>query len=143
MTRVAAVISGAILFTLPFQLYLFAGSHHGDRTQPHTDHDPHHGGTVVMVDDHHLEIVETDGRVEVYVTDALRRPVQPTDGDVSFDDGATAALVWNAYRLVAQTPRTFTWGDYGVRLKDGTVLAIRVPAGPSGGVAPKLLKNRG
>jgi len=132
MTRTAALTFGAILFTLPFQLYLLDGAHDRGHDQPHTDHGAHHGGTVVMVDDHHLEIVEGTGRVEVYSTDSLRRPVQPADGDVTFDDGATAPLSWSVYRLVARTPHRFSWGDYEVRLKDGTLLVIRVPTSGAG-----------
>jgi len=129
MTRATAVIAGAILFTLPFQMYGRGSSHHGGDAEPHADHEPRHGGLVVMVDDHHLEIVANGDRVEVYVTDALRRPVQPIGGSVVFDDAARAALTWSGYRLVANTPTPLAWGDYEVQLDGGSVLAIRVPAG--------------
>jgi len=129
MTRTTAVIAGAILFTLPFQMYGRGGAHHGGHSEPHGDHAARHGGTLVMVDDYHLEIVERDTSVEVYVTDALRRPVQPIGGSVVFDDAARAALTWSGYRLVANTLTPFAWGDYEVQLDGGSVLAIRVPAG--------------
>lgn len=128
MRTTTAVLVGAVLFTLPFQLYLHGGSHHDGRAEPHADHDARHGGTLVMVDDHHLEIVTADGRIEVYVTDALRRPLQPSGGSVFFDDGTTTNLAWQSYRLVAEAPRGFVWADYEIRLDDGVVLAIRVPA---------------
>lgn len=128
MRTTTAVLVGAVLFTLPFQLYLHGGSHHDGRDAPHTDHDARHGGTLIMVDDHHLEVVAADGRVEVYVTDALRRPVQPSGGSALFDDGTATTFAWQSYRLVAETPRGFVWADYEIRLEDGAVLAIRVPA---------------
>jgi len=123
-----AVIAGAVLFTLPFQLYLHGGAHPGDRAGAHADHGARHGGTLVMVEDHHLEIVARNGHVEVYVTDAMRRPVKPSGGSVVFDDGRTGTLVWRSYRLVVDAPPAFAWGDYEVKLNDGTSLAIRVPA---------------
>lgn len=135
MRTTTAVLAGAVLFTLPFQLYLHGGSHHDGRSQPHADHDARHGGTLVMVDDHHLEIVTAAGRIEVYVTDALRRPVQASGGSARFDDGTTTPLAWQSYRLVAEAPRGFVWADYEIRLADGIVLAIRVPA-PYAAVQP-------
>jgi hypothetical protein len=127
MRTTTAVLAGVVLFTLPFQLYLHGGSHHDRGAEPHADHDARHGGTLVMVDDHHLEIVMTNGRVEVYVTDSLRRPVQPTGGNVVFDEGTTRDLTWESYRLTAGTPAAFAWADYEVWLESGAVLAIRVP----------------
>ena len=132
MRTTTAVLAGAILFTLPFQLYLHGGSHDG----PHADHDARHGGTLVMVDDHHLEVATAGERIEVYVSDALRRPVQPTGGSVVFDDGTRGTLAWQGYRLVADAPPDFAWAEYEIRLADGVVLAIRVPAGS--GRAPAL-----
>lgn len=128
MRTTTAVLAGAVLFTLPFQLYLHGGSHHDGRAEPHADHGARHGGTLVMVDDHHLEIVTADGRLEVYVTDALRRPVQPSGGSARFDDGTGTTFAWQSYRLVAAAPRGFVWADYEIRLADGVVLTIRVPA---------------
>jgi hypothetical protein len=128
MRTTTAVLAGAVLFTLPFQLYLHGGSHHDGRAAPHADHDARHGGTLVMVDDHHLEIVTADGRIAVYVTDALRRPVQPSGGSALFNDGTSTTFAWQAYRLVAEAPRGFVWADYEIRLENSVVLAIRVPA---------------
>lgn len=139
MRTATAVIVGAVLFTLPFQLYLHGGAHHdgsGGRAEPHGDHDARHGGTLVMVDDHHLEVVIVDAKLEVYVTDALRRPVRPTGGSVVFDDGTRAPLAWQAYRSVADAPPDYQWADFEIRLAAGVVLAIRVPAG--GNRAPAL-----
>jgi hypothetical protein len=122
-----AVIAGAVLFTLPFQLYLHGDTHHGAGADPHSDHDARHGGTVVMIDDHHLEIVASAGQVEVYVSDALRRPLRPSDGKVTFDNGTSATLAWRSYRLVGAAPAGFRSGEYEVALADGTVLAIEMP----------------
>jgi hypothetical protein len=127
MRTTTAVLAGAVLFTLPFQLYLHGETHHADRSAAHADHDARHGGMLVMVEDHHLEIVVSDGRVEVFVTDALRKPVRPAGGSVVFDDGTTANLAWQSHRLTAAAPPHFAWADYEVRLEGGAALAIRVP----------------
>jgi hypothetical protein len=43
-------------------------------TAPHGDHNPHHGGAVLMLRDLHYEIVfEPAGRVVVYFSDAVRK----------------------------------------------------------------------
>jgi hypothetical protein len=44
--------------------------------QPHGNHDPHHGGLVLMDRDLHFEVVmNPNGEYRVYFTDALRNPV--------------------------------------------------------------------
>jgi hypothetical protein len=46
---------------------------HEGVTGPHGDHDPHHGGIVLMNDDLHFEVVfSAEGRHEVWFTDAMR-----------------------------------------------------------------------
>jgi hypothetical protein len=61
--------------------------------------------------------------------------VQASGGSARFDDGTTTTLAWQSYRLVAEAPRGFVWADYEIRLADGVVLAIRVPA-PDAPVQP-------
>jgi hypothetical protein len=44
--------------------------------QPHGNHDPHHGGVVLMDRDVHFEVVmKPDGEYRVYFTDAVRKPL--------------------------------------------------------------------
>jgi hypothetical protein len=50
------VAAGCVLFALPF-LSMGVGSTHHDGAAPHMDHTPKYGGLLLMVDDHHLEIV--------------------------------------------------------------------------------------
>jgi hypothetical protein len=45
--------------------------------------------------------VRRDGRVEVYPSDAYRRPLRASGGRVEFGDGTSAALTWADARLVA------------------------------------------
>ena len=63
-------------------LYSDHMSHHhsfpsaGGTDEPHSDHNPHHRGVLMMNGDLHFEtVVEESGRISVYFSDAYRRPL--------------------------------------------------------------------
>ena len=121
-----AVVAGLLLGTIPFARY----AHFDGRAEAHADHEPHHGGQLGMVGDHHVELVRRGGRVEVYVSDAWRRAVRPTRGSIAFEDGAEQPLAWKDGRLVATDRETATTATLVVVLSDGTRLAIEFDAPP-------------
>lgn len=48
--------------------------------KPHGDHEPRHGGVVTMMGDLHVEmVVAPSGEVLLYVSDAVRRPIPPSE----------------------------------------------------------------
>lgn len=97
MTRwLGAIAAGLFLATLPYWRFVpFGGA-----LAPHMDHEPRHGGQLGMVGDHHIEVVRHRGRVEVFVSDATRRPLQPTAVSVVFDRQAEVPLEWSDHRFV-------------------------------------------
>ncbi len=114
-----AALAGLFLATLPFWRYLPLGGAVG----AHMDHEPRHGGQLGMVGDHHIEVVRRRGLVEVFVSDASRRPVQPRSGRVIFDSTATEPLAWKNHRLIAGD-RFATEIEAQVVLPDGQNAAI-------------------
>jgi hypothetical protein len=54
---------------------------HGDATaQPHQDHNARYGGVLTMEGDSHVEIVVAkDGAIDLYVSDAIRKPIPVKD----------------------------------------------------------------
>ena len=94
--RVAcALIVGAYLGAAPFLRY----AHLGAELVPHGDHAARHGGELVMVGDHHLELVRRGDAIEAFVSDAVRRPVRPLRAEASFDGGDPIPLHWVDRRL--------------------------------------------
>src|SRR5512139_186450 len=89
-SRLTAVVAGLVLATFPFLHYAHLGGH----GEAHADHEPHHGGQLGMVGDHHIELVRHRGQIQVFVSDASRRPVQPAQGWITFDGSAAMPLVW-------------------------------------------------
>jgi len=126
VAQAGAWIAGALLFALPF---LQSGLGDGHSTGAlHMDHAARHGGTLRMLGNYHLEVVERDQTVELYVSDAERRPLRPRDATIAFDDSAAQPLAWSSYRLVAARPAHYDWADYRVNLSDAPLLTIRLPA---------------
>ena len=69
----AAVAGGVMLASLPVVHFAHLGGGHGES---HADHDARHGGQLGMVGDYHIEVVRRRGEVQVFVSDAWRRPVE-------------------------------------------------------------------
>lgn len=126
LSRGIALVSGAVLFALPF-LQSGLGDTHADAL--HMDHDPHHGGSLLMLGTHHLEVVRTDVGLEVYLSDASRRPERETFATVAFDDAAPQTLQWSGYRLVVAAPASWREAEYRIGVVGEPPLTIRLPAG--------------
>jgi len=122
---VAAAV-GFILFAMPFLLYGLGGGHtHGDG--PHSDHGARHGGQVLMVSDYHLELVEHPDSVELYLSDAFRRPLRPASCSVEFDGRRTAICEWRSHRSVVSRPIDTQSGLYQLRVDGGPLLTLKFP----------------
>jgi hypothetical protein len=125
---VGATLCGAALFALPFlQSGLWdSGTHVG----LHMDHEPHHGGRLLMLGDHHLEIVEKTGTLELYVSDAQRRPLQPEFATIAFDSTPATPFLWSGYRMTVPRPVSYDAADYRIALPGvDAQLTIRLPRG--------------
>jgi len=122
-----ATICGAALFALPFlQSGLWDTGSHGAL---HMDHEPRHGGRLLMLGNHHLEIVERAGTLELYVSDAERRPLRPENASIAFDANPAVPMVWSSYRMTAPHPARYEWADYRIALPDGAApLTIKLPS---------------
>jgi hypothetical protein len=85
-----------------------------------------------MVGDHHLEVVEREQRIEVYPSDARRRPLSPVSGRIVFDGVHPRELGWEDACLVTHAVPAWSSANVQVRLADGSLLAIDVPRRPTG-----------
>ena len=116
---VLATVAGLVLATLPFwRFYPFASA------SAHMDHAPRHGGQLAMVGDHHIELVRQRGSLEVFVSDARRRPLRPREGRIVFDQIDSAPLRWEQHRLVARDQAEAREIETVVVLDDETSLSI-------------------
>jgi hypothetical protein len=121
-----AVIIGLFLGATPFLRYGIGGAHsHG--AAPHSDHDPRHGGQVLMLGDHHVELVDRDGAIQLYLSDASRRPIRPAWASVSFDGGPEIPLLWRGYRSFVRKPPDSHTGLYRLSVGDGSPLVLKWP----------------
>jgi hypothetical protein len=118
---ISAVALGFVLATTPFLRY--AASEH-DHGKAHMDHTPRHGGQLGMVGDHHVELVRRDGRVEVYVSDAYRRPVEAVSGRLVFAGDKTLAMERAEGKLVCEDVASARELEVEATLGDGTKLAV-------------------
>jgi hypothetical protein len=122
----AAIACGLVLAGLPF-----FQSGLGDRGHAgafHMDHSPHHGGQLLMLGNHHLEIVEKDAVLELFVSDAERRPIRPESATIAFDTDPARSFAWSSYRMTVARPASYDWADYRIEIASGPPLAIRLPA---------------
>ncbi len=121
-----ATLCGAALFALPFfQSGLGDTGTHGSF---HMDHEAHHGGRLLMLGNHHLEIVERGDLLELYVSDAERRPLRPGAATIAFDAEPARPLAWSGYRMTAPRPPHYDWADYRIEVAGIAPLAIRLPS---------------
>lgn len=122
----AAIACGLVLAGLPFLQSGFGGRGHGGAF--HMDHSPHHGGSLVMLGNHHLEIVTKGDVLELFVSDAERRPVRPESATIAFDSDPARPFTWSSYRMTVSRPPAWDWADYRIELANQAPLAIRLPA---------------
>ena len=123
----AAIACGLVLAGLPF-----FQSGLGDRGHAgafHMDHSPHHGGQLLMLGNHHLEIVERGDRLDLFVSDAERRPIRPESATIAFDGDPARPFAWSGYRMTVGRPAVYGQADYRIALAGGAPLTIRLPAG--------------
>ena len=120
-----------VLFALPFLRYV----HFGDSSLPHADHAPRNGGVLRMVGDHHLEVRRRLGRIEVFVSDAVRTPVQARAGWVSFAGAEREPLRADRDRLTGpdRAPDRAMRVEIEIELDDGDVLSWDFGAVPASG----------
>jgi hypothetical protein len=120
--RLGAIVLGVGLAAAPFARYRFAAPH----PTAHADHGAHHGGIVGMVGEVHLEVVRRTGVIEIFPTNAYRRPLVARGGRVSFPGGQSVPLAWHADRLRAQDDPTARAAGCEVILADGRVVRMDV-----------------
>ena len=118
--RLTAAMAGLVLATLPFLIYGSRGHVHA----PHTDHAPRHGGELFMLGDYHVEVVTLADTVEIYLSDASRRPLRPANGRVALESGREVALRWQQQRLVAALPSASTAAQFEITTADGAQLLL-------------------
>ena len=115
-----AIAAGLVLATFPFLRY--AGGHVHRR--PHMDHAPHHGGQLGMSGDHHVEIVHRADCVEIFVSDAQRRPLAVAGGRLTIDGVATVPLVVSGDKLIADAAGSARDVEVHAELADGSSVRI-------------------
>lgn len=123
-----AVVLGLALASMPYLMYA-ARAGHGHAAGAHGDHEPHLGGQLAMVGDHHLELVRKGGRIHLYTSDAWRRPVDAVGASVRFDEGEAVAMQRERFSLSspdligAHEVTCDVWLPAGERLESTFVLA--------------------
>jgi len=120
-SRIAlAVAAGLFLASFPLLRYWHFGAAHA----PHADHEAWFGGQLGMVGDHHIEVVRRMGKVEVYVSDARRQPLQATAAWAVFDDKVRRPLRWESPGFVGEDEPQADRVEAVVDLADGSHLAL-------------------
>ena len=117
----AALALGSFLAATPFLRY----AHLGASLIPHADHAARHGGRLVMLGDHHVELVRGCAGIQVFVSDAVRRPLQPVSASARFDGGPRVALHWEDHRMLADGDARSAEVELEIALEGGVRLAGR------------------
>jgi hypothetical protein len=131
MKTVFAFAAGCALFALPFLQSGLAESH-SHAPGPHMDHDARHGGSLLMVGDFHVEVVESDRAIELYVSDAERRPLRPRSADATYDGRREGDVRWDSYRLVAPRPPAYRTAEYRIVVDGAAPIVFGWRAGSAG-----------
>ena len=88
-----------------------------------------------MVGDHHVELVRGCAGIQVFVSDAVRRPLRPLSGSARFDGGARVPLRWENHRMLADGAAQEASVELELALDGGVRLAGRfepdLPGDPS------------
>lgn len=126
LSYVAATVVGLALGAMPFVRYGYGGAHAHD-AGPHMDHGARHGGNLLMLRDYHLEIVEREDEVELYLSDERRRPLKPSSCMVSFGDESPTECDWRSYRSVVLRPSSAQTGLYRLTVDEAQPLVVRYP----------------
>ncbi len=116
---IAAAALGCVLASLPFLHF----AHFGEHGAAHADHEPRHGGQLGMVGDYHVEVVRRRGQVQVFVSDAWRRPIESARAWAVFDDGPPQPLGWSNHRHVGRYVAGAQRIGVEILVSDGTHLA--------------------
>jgi len=124
-----AIALGLALASLPFVMFGMGG--HSHASGPHMDHAARHGGQLGMVGDSHMELVRKDGRLSLYVSDALRRPLTPVRGTLQFGDGEPAPMQHERFCLSGSDNRAAEDVTCTVWLEDGTRLELTFGLDPA------------
>ena len=135
---VVAVGGGLVLATFPLLRY----RHFGAPSGPHADHESRFGGQLGMTGDHLVELVRGKGKIEIYVSDAVRRPVHARSGSAIIDGGEKALLEWAGYRLLGEDKPGARVIDVEVVLDDGTRLATGFDVSMAGAVEGRAVRGR-
>ena len=79
-----------------------------------------------MLGDYHVEVVETPQTIELYPSDAVRRPLEAVAGFVSFDGADAQSFERSGDRLVAVKPAYYAIADYRMMLEGDVPLTLRM-----------------
>lgn len=121
-----AIPVGLLLCAMPFLWYGLGGGH-SHAASPHSDHGARHGGHLLMLHDYHLEIVEHDASVELYMSDSSRRPLRPDACEVAFDGGPPVACKWRSHRFIVAKPIDAKSGLYQLRAGGTKPMQLKFP----------------
>jgi hypothetical protein len=120
MPRLAALLAGLILAGLPYLVYGTSSHSHA----PHADHAPRHGGDLFMLGDYHVEVVRRPQRIEVFLSDSVRKPQRPERGSLELLGGGKVPMRWEDQRLVANVEDPGRIERYELHTRDGARLEL-------------------
>ena len=84
-----------------------------------------------MLGDYHVEIVQREARVEIFLSDATRKPIRPAAGRLVLHGGTSLEMRWQDQRLIAAPASDARIATYEVTTTDGSVLPLSGEAMPA------------